>query len=172
MKTIGTLAAAIAAAAAWGETVIELGPDGALASPAAAIEKVRADRAADRIGKDEPVTVRFAPGRYEVGAGLEVTGDVAPIAFVGPEKGEAVISGGRKLGPFVAGADGVWHRAKVVNLIPGDRYRCGQVKDRFLIVKSDEVAEPKALRYLFSKPWYGSLQNESNLPLGPFKIGD
>lgn len=72
----------------------------------------------------------------------------------------------------LAGADGVWHKAKVVNLIPGDPWRCGQVKDRFLIVKSDEVAEPKALRYLFSKPWYGSLQNESNLPLGPFSIGD
>ena len=24
----------------------------------------------------------------------------------------------------------------------------------------------------FAKPWYGSLQNESNLPLVPFKIGD
>ena len=29
-----------------------------------------------------------------------------------------------------------------------------------------------ALRYLFSRPWFGALYNEANLPLGAFHIGD
>ena len=39
-------------------------------------------------------------------------------------------------------------------------------------MRADGVANPKKLRYLFSRPWYGALHNEVDLPLGAFHIGD
>ena len=39
-----------------------------------------------------------------------------------------------------------------------------------LVVAAEGVAEPKKLRYLHSKPWFGCIYNEVNLPLGPFEI--
>ena len=39
-----------------------------------------------------------------------------------------------------------------------------------LDVSADGVAEPKKLRYLYSRPWYGSVYNEVCLPLGSFYI--
>ena len=42
---------------------------------------------------------------------------------------------------------------------------------RELIVASDKVKAPKRLRYLYSKPWVGSLYaGDSGLPLGPFEV--
>jgi hypothetical protein len=42
---------------------------------------------------------------------------------------------------------------------------------RELIVACDKVKTPKRLRYLYSKPWIGSLYSEdSGLPLGPFEV--
>ena len=42
---------------------------------------------------------------------------------------------------------------------------------RELIVSSDKVKAPKRLRYLYSKPWVGSLYaGDSGLPLGPFEV--
>lgn len=78
-----------------------------------------------------------------------------------------------EVGFEVAGEDGAWHPAAVVNTIPSDPpWRCGQVGENRLVVRSSAVAQPKALRYLFSKPWYGALHNEACLPLGPFACGD
>lgn len=88
--------------------VVEVSPEGAVCSPAKAIETVREMRKAGVLKPGEKVTVKVAPGLYNIVNGLEVTGDVAPIAFVGSDKGEAIISGGRKFGPFAAGADGIW----------------------------------------------------------------
>ncbi len=34
------------------------------------------------------------------------------------------------------------------------------------------VTEPKKLRYLFSRPWNGTLYSDANLPLGSLHIGD
>ena len=42
---------------------------------------------------------------------------------------------------------------------------------RELIVASDKVKTPKRLRYLYSKPWIGSLYSEDSvLPLDPFEV--
>lgn len=77
------------------------------------------------------------------------------------------------MGFEVAGEDGVWHPAEIGNLrrVPGERvqYR-GQIDGAELVVHSPDVKDPKALRYLHSRPWFGRLHNEAGLPLGAFRI--
>ena len=77
------------------------------------------------------------------------------------------------MGFEVAGADGVWHPAEIGNLrklnAKHTEYR-GQIDGKELVVYSDKVSAPKALRYLYSHPWFGRLHNEAGLPLGAFKI--
>lgn len=37
--------------------------------------------------------------------------------------------------------------------------------------EADGVAQPRAIRYLYSKPWIGSLYSaDSGLPLAPFEL--
>ena len=75
----------------------------------------------------------------------------------------------------IAGPDGVFHPARIENMdgsatnaVP---YKTsGRIEGRKLIVVSDEVWEPKSLRYLHQSPWRGILFNEVNLPLAAFKI--
>ena len=77
--------------------------------------------------------------------------------------------------PFeVAGADGVYKPAKIVNMVPRMRpngkpeYR-GQIKGEGLLeVKAEGVDNPVSLRYCHSSPWLGTVYNEANLPLGAF----
>ena len=66
----------------------------------------------------------------------------------------------------ICGADGVWHPAKIENL-NGDR---GLINGARLVVSAEGVAEPAKLRYLHSKPWFGCIYNEVNLPLGAFTL--
>ena len=78
------------------------------------------------------------------------------------------------LGFEVAGADGVWRPARIGNLrrlknVPYKEFR-GQIDGTELVVWSDEVKEPKRLRYLHSRPWRGYLTNEVGLPVGAFHI--
>lgn len=66
----------------------------------------------------------------------------------------------------VAGDDGKFFPAKVLN-----ENANSSIKGAELIVGADEVPEPKQLRYLYSKPWIGSLYSaDSALPLGPFEL--
>lgn len=67
----------------------------------------------------------------------------------------------------IAGADGKFVKAVIANTD-----KLGTIKGKELVVYSDEVKEPVKLRYLYSKPWFGSLYNEVNLPLGAFHIGE
>ena len=48
----------------------------------------------------------------------------------------------------------------------------GVIEGKDLVIRAEGVAQPKKLRYLFSRPWYGALHNEADLPLGAFHIGD
>ena len=48
----------------------------------------------------------------------------------------------------------------------------GSIKGKDLVVFADGVKSPKKLRYLYSKPWFGSLYNQVALPLGAFHIGE
>lgn len=74
----------------------------------------------------------------------------------------------------VAGADGVWRPAKVVN------YRQGKDKDgkpvdtdfidgTKIVVAAEGVADPVKVRYMGKDRTAGTLYNQANLPLGPFE---
>ena len=71
----------------------------------------------------------------------------------------------------IAGEDGVFHPASIVNELLEKGRKGKMYVGRELIVASDKVKSPKRLRYLYSKPWIGSLYSEdSGLPLGPFEV--
>ncbi len=74
----------------------------------------------------------------------------------------------------IAGANGVWHPARILNVDGGARTPVvwktkGIVKGRDIILVSDKVEKPLKVRYLFQKPWVGTLFATSGLPLGPFQ---
>jgi sialate O-acetylesterase len=76
----------------------------------------------------------------------------------------------------IAGADGVFKQAKIVNAVESKRngktvYN-GLLAGSQIVVAAEGVKEPKKLRYLYSAPWFGSVYNQVNLPLGAFHIGD
>lgn len=65
----------------------------------------------------------------------------------------------------VCGEDGQWKSAAIKNL-KGDK---GLVDGARLVVEAEGVAAPKKIRYLHSRPWFGCIYNEVNLPLGAFE---
>jgi sialate O-acetylesterase len=73
----------------------------------------------------------------------------------------------------ICGADGVWKPGRIHNFVVDPTYgrMYGGIQGgNILEVSADGVSEPKKLRYLYSRPWYGSVYNEVCLPLGSFKI--
>ena len=74
----------------------------------------------------------------------------------------------------IAGADGKWVKAQIVNLSVDRRSNRsgGVINGRDLIVSAPGVAAPKKLRYLYSRPWFGAVYSDAGLPLGAFHIGD
>ncbi len=76
----------------------------------------------------------------------------------------------------LAGADGVFKPARIVNAVESKRkgktYYNGPLSGPQIVVAAEGVKEPKKLRYLHSSPWFGSIYNQVNLPLGAFHIGD
>ena len=73
----------------------------------------------------------------------------------------------------ICGADGVWKKGRIHNFIRTSKdgtFRGGISGGNVLEVSADGVAEPKKLRYLYSRPWYGSVYNQVCLPLGSFHI--
>lgn len=74
----------------------------------------------------------------------------------------------------VAGADGVWHPAFVVNANGGKTEKVswhtrGEVSGRDLVVASEKVEKPVKVRYLHNPPYVGKMFATSGLPLGPFE---
>jgi len=83
--------------------------------------------------------------------------------------------------PFeIAGADGVFRPAKIVNAICEKiNMAGGKVRTEYrgridgcsrLVVKADGVLQPVKLRCCHAHPWLGTVYNEANLPLGAFHI--
>jgi len=74
----------------------------------------------------------------------------------------------------LAGADGAWKAAKIVNLKKrkwsnGKEFVSGEIEDGpEIVLEAAGVAEPKGVRYMHSRPWTGTVYNEVDLPLGPF----
>ena len=80
--------------------------------------------------------------------------------------------------PFeIAGSDGRFQPARIVNITDyrrdktrGKPNTLGNIDEPRLVVRADGVAEPKAIRYLYRKPWKSSVYNQVCLPLGSFSI--
>lgn len=69
------------------------------------------------------------------------------------------------LAPFeLAGEDGVWHHARVVNA-----KHDGRIEGVELLLESDKVENPKKVRYMGKNKTMGTVYNELSLPLGPFQ---
>ena len=66
----------------------------------------------------------------------------------------------------ICGEDGEWKPGKIRNL-NGDR---GEISGAKLVVAAEGVEAPKKLRYLHTRPWFGSIYNEVNLPMGAFLL--
>ena len=66
----------------------------------------------------------------------------------------------------ICGADGEWKPAKIRNLDGTG----GKIAGPRLVVAADGEDAPVKLRYLHSRPWFGCLHNEMNLPAGPFLL--
>ena len=80
-----------------------------------------------------------------------------------------------KSGFEVAGADGKFHEARLVNLVTttnaaGKVSSRGMVSGLDLVVSSPDVAKPRALRYLADGKDFSPLHNEMDLPLGAFSV--
>ena len=107
--------------------------------------------------------------------GWKIDGDTFRLSF-DHAQGWYIYNNDRsvKTGFEIAGADGVFKPAVIVNLVPADKrgHYSGNIVGAELRVRADGVKEPKKLRYLYSAPWFGCLYNESCLPLGAFHIGD
>lgn len=91
---------------------IFVSPDGVIRTPQAALAKVRELRRSGAIATNQTARIGFAAGEYELGEELRIGSEDSPVELKGAKDGGTVFSGGRKVGPFTAGADGVW-RAKV-----------------------------------------------------------
>jgi len=73
----------------------------------------------------------------------------------------------------ICGADGVWRPGRIHHFIRHAKdgtYRGGIDGGNTLEVSADGVERPVKLRYLYSRPWRGTLYNEVCLPLGAFAI--
>ena len=83
-----------------------------------------------------------------------------------------------KLGFELAGTNGVWKSARIENLRrfhakwmkPNYSEYRGDFAGKEIVLFSPEVPEPKSVRYLFSRPWRGTVYNEARLPLGAFHV--
>lgn len=78
--------------------------------------------------------------------------------------------------PFeLAGADGVWRTAKVLNFRRfrenGKERTYGNLDGTRLVLKAEGVERPVKVRYLFQKPRRSCVFNEAGLPLGAFQFG-
>lgn len=78
--------------------------------------------------------------------------------------------------PFeIAGEDGVFKPAFIINANNGAREKrmwqsCGMVAGTELHVVAPGVEHPKAIRYLYQKPWTGNVFADSGLPIAPMQL--
>lgn len=72
----------------------------------------------------------------------------------------------------IAGGDGKYHPALIQNVEKNRGFTNGTVRGRTLLVRAEEVSDPRRVRYLHNGPsnGHGNIYNEVGLPLGPFQI--
>ncbi len=83
-------------------------------------------------------------------------------------------SWGVDYGLELAGPDGEWKKAYIVNVNGGAKtanpwWTNGKGEGRDLVLAADGIEKPMKVRYLFNKPWVGTIYADSGLPLGPFE---
>ena len=71
-----------------------------------------------------------------------------------------------RAGLEVCGEDGEWKPGEIRNLAGTQ----GDIAGARLVVGADDVPAPRKLRYLHSRPWFGCIYNEANLPMGAFEV--
>ena len=95
MKAKITFAAVLCAfAAAAGEMVVKVSPDGEIKSIESARDKVRALRKSGEIKPGERVVVELAPGEYRVANTVELGPEDSGVTFRGSGEGRTRIVGG------------------------------------------------------------------------------
>ena len=107
MKNCIASVALFAVCTAWCADVT-ISPGGDTPSLAAAIEKVRALRAAGTIPAGRAAEVEIRPGRYRMTEPVTFGPADGGIHFTGAAGGEAVFDGSVELPPFMVRADGIW----------------------------------------------------------------
>ena len=74
----------------------------------------------------------------------------------------------------ICGTNGVWQPAKIMNFRKVMRHATSRFLGHFngnrITLSTEGIASPKGVRYLYSRPWYGSIYNEVCLPLGSFEV--
>ena len=117
----------------------------------------------------------------------DIVADAPTVRGVCSEEGRLIVSFDHAKGWYVyqpdwgvacdfevAGTDGVWKKAFLVNANGGARKAVpwktrGNVEGRDLILEADGVEKPMKVRYLYNAPWVGTVYADSGLPLGPFE---
>ena len=131
-----------------------------------ALHALKRDYGFSRICDDSPTLRSW---KVENGAFVLTFNDAESFYIYNPDRS-------MDTGFEVAGADGVWKKAKVANVRVTTHYRTkkpvtnGEILEPRLVVSSDEVKQPTQLRYLRSAPWFGSLYSDRCLPVGAFEI--
>ena len=137
--------------------------------------------------RKEIVARRLAVHALKRDYGFDIPEDDSPVlSGVRYADGAAVLEFSHATGLYVyaadgshdaafelAGADGVWHPARIVNFRPGtDRHGNKRDSDFIdeprIVLRSDAVASPSAVRYMARDRTAGTVYNQVSLPLGPF----
>ncbi len=72
----------------------------------------------------------------------------------------------------IAGDDGVFFPAKIINAENNPaKLNFGEIRGTEICLRAKEVSAPVKVRYLHSRPWYGCVHNEADLPMGAFHLG-
>lgn len=117
----------------------------------------------------------------------DLVADVPTLRGICSEEGRLVLSfndakswyvyhpaWGADYGFEIAGTDGAWKKAYIVNANKGAKktipwHTNGSCTGRDLVLAADGVEKPMKVRYLYNKPWVGTIYADSGLPLGPFE---
>lgn len=68
----------------------------------------------------------------------------------------------------LAGEDGEWRKARIVNFPKNDWLREGFLDGNVVALEADGVAKPVRVRYAYREPWGTYLYNQVNLPCATF----
>ena len=92
----------------------------------------------------------------------------------GHAKGLYAYQRGQKFSPDLpfelAGADGVWRHARVLNFVPRKWPNDGVIAGDFVELAADGVDAPTKVRYAWQRPWTGVVYSDVDLPLATFEM--